>query len=357
MRKKHADRPETVSEQEAVPAYFSDDDYAVAKSHENYDDLKDAVEGVTESGAKLATIVKTMEHFASTHLEGSDGLEELLAMKLLFFEVYGQVLDGKLAESESKTKEPPSPAAKAKKTIKAVPPSTGNHIDLVGMKYIKLPGGNISLGSSDFPDNPPHKKVIAPFEMSKTVVTQKMYQQITGKNPSHFVPTESTIKAAGITNTDDHPVENVSWFEAVEYCKALTLKATDVDAKIKEKIKDYSPEKYMDFALKNPAAHLYRLPSEWEWEYAAQSEDDDVWQGSNSGNRTHSVNEGKENKHKLKMRGNVWQWCAEIYSETKRGLRGGSWNYDYADRFRSAARNDDGPGLHINDVGFRPVRT
>lgn len=49
---------------------------------------------------------------------------------------------------------------------------------------------------------------VAPFYMAKYEVTQKLWREVTGKNPSNF-------------SGDNLPVESVTWLEAVEFCNAL----------------------------------------------------------------------------------------------------------------------------------------
>ena len=59
-----------------------------------------------------------------------------------------------------------------------------------------------------------HVKLTKGFWMLETEVTQALYQEIMGGNPSNF-------------KGDDLPVENVSWHEAMEFCKELTTRLSD----------------------------------------------------------------------------------------------------------------------------------
>ena len=372
-------KQERVSEMNSVQHYFSDDHYEQASGYDNYWDLRDAVEELPGLGEKLAVIYKSMEEFAKGLLEGSEGLEELLAMKLLFYEIYGQVLDGKGLMPITPEETTTASLIKEKIVQKTSPAAVTNNIDSttysVGMKYVRLPGGdNIPLGSTEFSENPPHIVSLSPFSISETCVTQAMYEQVMGINPSGFTITNDKIIAAGITDTGSHPVEQVNWAEANAYAQKLSLLATDIDVKVKKEIKDLSPEDYNKYTIWHPNARLFRLPTEAEWEYAAQDEGDESWSARNSGSRTHSVAEGKANNIGLKMRGNVCQWCADVwnrdYWKTASGkdpvnmspggarvIRGGSWYFSRDSHFRAACRyyvDSDDRSCYL---GFRLVRT
>ncbi|MEK6558013.1 MAG: SUMF1/EgtB/PvdO family nonheme iron enzyme [Candidatus Margulisiibacteriota bacterium] len=395
---KHTDRPETVSEHQAVPAYFVDKDYADAQAHENYDDLRDTVDSITGSGAKLATIVKTMEHFASTHLEGSEGLEELLAMKLLFFEIYGQVLDGKIETAPKPIGVSATVAEKVKPTSTVQPAgTTSTNVDPAGMSYIALSGGaSIAMGSTSDNDNPPHTVSLRPFQMAKYLVTQEQYEKIMGNNPSYFQlsndDAKEKLKQAGITDTSQHPVEQVSYEEGYAYAQKLSLMDPAIPETIKSQFRTLSAPAYADYVIANPGKGLYRPATDSEREYATQGGattkyfwGDDFtkvkeygWTAvdSDAGGITHPVGKKKANAFGLfDVIGNVWtgthDWYKDSFYEsgkhydnpigpatgTSRGLRGGSWNYDNADFFRSAYRFYDDPSFRDCFVGLRLVRT
>ncbi len=77
------------------------------------------------------------------------------------------------------------------------------------------------------------------FRMGKYEVQQSEYQAVIGTNPSYY---------AGHTN---RPVEQVTWDDAMEYCRCLTEGQRSAGCL--------------------PAGMVYRLPTEAEWEYACRA--------------------------------------------------------------------------------------
>ena len=115
------------------------------------------------------------------------------------------------------------------------------------------------------------------FEMLSTEVTQELYLKIIGTNPSKF-------------KGDNLPVEQVSWYDAVKFCNALSQKMglTPVYTINGNKV------------TQNTSANGFRLPTVEEWQYAAKGGenysyagsdniDDVAWYGDNSGYKTHPV--------------------------------------------------------------------
>lgn len=214
------------------------------------------------------------------------------------------------------------------------------------MVFVK--GGTFQMGSKDYEDSKPiHPVTLSDFEIGKYQVTQKLWQEIMGDNPSHFKENENC------------PVEQVSWEDTQEFLKKLNARFP---------------------------GRPYRLPTEAEWEYVArggtQSKgfeyagstnlDEVAWYDKTADSRTHPV--GLKNSNELgshDMSGNVWEWCSDWYgiytsgsqtnpqgpsSGSDRVLRGGSW-FSYPHGCRDSNRNGSAPADRYNVIGFRLART
>ncbi len=146
-------------------------------------------------------------------------------------------------------------------------------------------------------------------------MTQTQYKQVMGTNPSHFSATGKGKDLVANLETGRHPVENVTWNEAAEFCAKLSQQ---------EKLTPF------DFRSGETMTSLegtgYRLPTEAEWEYACRAgtttrfwsgdEDQDLTRAgrflSNSGGRTHSAGELKANPFGLAdVHGNVWEYVLD----------------------------------------------
>jgi hypothetical protein len=193
-----------------------------------------------------------------------------------------------------------------------------------------------------------------PFVISKKLITQSIYSLIMGKNPSHFP-------------SDNLPVENVTFFDAVMLCNKLSAK------------EGYS-EVYTvtnDNIIYNQDVAGYRLPFEIEWEYALGYDSIDIqenldtiaWYNDNSKHITHEVGKKKENRFGIfDMLGNVWEWCFDNYKEKPsqtavlednnilRVLRGGSFA-DFKNMFtkEKAFRKKENESTKNRFTGFRVV--
>ena len=182
---------------------------------------------------------------------------------------------------------------------------------------------------------------------------------------------------AGFEQTDEHPVVNVSWNDAVAFCKWLSKKESKT----------------------------YRLPTEAEWEYACRAgtttryySGDDPETLAKIGNVADATFKAKfpDTKYTIKasdgyvftspvgsfqanafglydMHGNAWEWCSDWYSAeyyaasaaedpigpdsgNDRVLRGGSW-LNWPTNIRSAFRLWGTPDKRFSYTGFRVART
>jgi formylglycine-generating enzyme required for sulfatase activity len=202
--------------------------------------------------------------------------------------------------------------------------------------------------------------------MGKFVVTQAQWRAVAGmpKVDRALDPAPSKFK-------DDHrPVEQITWYEAVEFCERLSQKT----------------------------GKLYRLPSEAEWEYACRagttsdfycgdtitmnfahydySKDGGISPPIKKLYRNHTIEVGSfpPNAFGLyDMHGNVWEWCADYWFANYQGapidgsasiaggnkfyrmLRGGSWKDKVWDYCRSSTRLKSEPDSRNDGVGFRVV--
>jgi len=229
-------------------------------------------------------------------------------------------------------------------------PSVGNiskeFTNSIGMRLKLIPKGTFIMGSpveNAGPDKlypfgfepsegeQPHEvKVSWNYFLGVTEVTQGQFEKVMGENPSWFLKQNNPK-----FDTSKYPVENLSWNDAVEFCKRLS-----------------------ELPEEKKARRNYRLPTEAEWEYACRSGSkkafsfgasveslgDYAWFNMNSRRQPHPVGEKKPNDWGLyDMHGNVNEWCADTFwpyqKETitdpiclvKSGVRifrGGYWNTD-----------------------------
>ncbi len=255
-----------------------------------------------------------------------------------------------------------------------------------GMIHVK--GGTFHMGSNDGDDDekPVHSVTVSDFYMGKYEVTQGEYQSVMGTNPSYsqFVPMNAGLNA---------PVEQVSWFNAIEFCNNLSDKEG-----LRKCYSGLGDNISCDFS-----ANGYRLPTEAEWEYAARggnkskgymySGSNDLgeagWYVQNAGDELLSgdwdVNKIIDNNNKTHtaggkianelgiydMSGNVWEWCWDWYGDYSSGSqsnprgpgqgsfrvnRGGSW-INGASGCRSAYRGSRSPVNSNCVIGFRFARS
>ena len=224
--------------------------------------------------------------------------------------------------------------------------------------WVWVEGGSFYMGCTseqsdcDDDEKPVHTVSIDGFYITKYEVTFSQYDEyceMTGRR-------KPNDEGWGRGN---RPVINVTWYEAVDFCKWLSEKT----------------------------GTTIRLPTEAEWEYAARggqrsrgfkyagsnNVDSVAWYKGNSGGKTHPVGQKQPNELGLyDMSGNVWEWCMDWYDKnyysqspqknpfgplngTSRIDRGGSWFGDSV-YVRVSNRSYYRPTYGLKSLGFRIVR-
>ena len=275
----------------------------------------------------------------------------------------------------------------------------------VGAKMVLIPPGEFLMGSTDEqveaalkvagelgddqamknriqkPERPQHRVVLTkPFMMGATEVTVGQFkkfveatkylteaEQYGFSDSSEKVLTDKITKVQKQTNwrragpdvTDDSPVTQITWNDAVAYCNWLSTQ---------EKV-------------------TYRLPTEAEWEFACRagtttqfSFGDDValfeqygWYNKNAASKSQQVGTKRPNGFGLyDLHGSLAEWCQDFYEEKwyaksppndpngpssgfAHVIRGG-YQRDPASACRSATRFSFPPSLRSFAIGFRCVR-
>jgi formylglycine-generating enzyme required for sulfatase activity len=275
------------------------------------------------------------------------------------------------------------PRETAARSVKSGPSSSlpaEKMTNSLGMTLVRIEAGDFLMGTTKeqvnqlmrlFPDSkresfddeqPQHPvKIFRPFFLGIDEVTQGQYEAVMGMNPSNF------------KGSDNLPVENVSWFEAIEFCNKLS-----------EREKRTPFYRIVGSEVTSIGGDGYRLPTEAQWEYACRAKtaslypfgdvvnrlDEHAWYASNAESKTHPVGQKLPNAWGLHdMLGNVWEWCADAYDEnyyavsppadppgatkpSPRVFRGGSWYY-YPGYCRPANRDRCVPEYRNGYLGFR----
>ena len=252
--------------------------------------------------------------------------------------------------------------------IKFFSEALGNGVEL-DMVYI--PRGSFDMGSPEDEkgheenESPQHRVTVSTFFISRYPVTQAQWRAIASlpkvdidleADPSYF-------------KGDNRPVEQVNWYDAVEFCARLSRET----------------------------GREYRLPSEAEWEYACRAGTTTPFHfgetitgelANYDASRTYAdepkgeylgettpVGQFPPNAFGLSdMHGNVWEWCEDTWHDNYEGaptdgsawldnndnrsqyrlLRGGSWS-EYPGSCRCGYRGISPPVSRNDDVGVRVV--
>jgi len=242
--------------------------------------------------------------------------------------------------------------------------------EAISLDMLLVPGGSFVMGSpkdelerSDA-EEPPHQVTVPSFFMGRYPVTQAQWQAVAA------LPTVARDLKPEPSNFQgkNRPVEQVSWYDTVEFCARLEVLT----------------------------ARAYRLPSEAEWEYACRAKTQTPFYFGNTlttelanyvGNYTYSNGPTGEYRKETTpvdlfglanafglcdMHGNVYEWCKDHWhsnyedaptdgrawlsedDKANRVRRGGSWNF-YPSNCRSAYRDCVTPDDAYGNIGFRVV--
>lgn len=226
----------------------------------------------------------------------------------------------------------------------------------VTLEMVRIPAGEFLMGAGEGEEGareseyPQHLVKVPEFWIGKYAVTQAQWRAVAAmpkverdvaSDPAHF-------------RGDNHPVEQISWEDAIEFCRRLSQHA------------------------KKTTKRAYTLPNEAQWEYACRARTTtpfhfgptittDLVCHRNDG--TKPVGEFPPNGFGLHdMHGNVWEWCIDGWhenykdaptdgsvwesSDKKKVLRGGSWNLDPA-VCRAAGRGRVEADDRFVNFGFR----
>lgn len=224
-------------------------------------------------------------------------------------------------------------------------------------------------------ETPCHKLYLNEYYIARYPVTVAQFNEFV-KDSKYEPSSENSL--LGILN---HPVRNITWYDALAYCKWLNEKLKTISAV-------HMPNNEIEdkfWSGINLGTLVVKLPSEAEWEKGARGDGDTKifpWGDDESSNKancnmtigsTSSVGcfpQGKSPYGLLDMSGNVWEWTRSIHKAytydpfdgrenledrvIHRVLRGGGF-YDGNRDIRCACRYWYFPDLWVDRLGFRVV--
>lgn len=253
--------------------------------------------------------------------------------------------------------------------------------------WCRIPAGPVTLVVGGYVPEGGQTFAVQAFAMAKYPITNAQFDVFVEANDGYCNPKwwdySDDAKAWRKQNTKpqdpalggvgDHPRANVTWYEAVAFCRWLSVQI------------DPTPAASPNSGRGEKGGGLITLPTEPQWQRAAQALPDgrdsgyiypwgNDWDGARCNNsmgknrrqnRTAPVTqyegEGRCPCGVADLSGNVWEWCLtkyetggnEVNRVNDRVLRGGSWYDSDPDNFRADVRYGNYPDIGYMDVGFR----
>jgi formylglycine-generating enzyme required for sulfatase activity len=262
------------------------------------------------------------------------------------------------------------------------------YVNSVGITMLRIGGGAFSRRYNWVRNSPTQQvRITRPFFLSDREISVGLYERFMGDTEYPYEKSKDWPGAnKTISHTPDHPVQNVSWYDAVMFCNWLSRK---------EGLRHcYEPKKGTLQRSRGESgdtwelllgANGYRLPTEGEWEYACRAGsatkyshgDDDSLIGRyavfGAATRTEPCASKLPNAWGLfDMHGNVFEYCQDWYASyearavvedptgpavaTRRVGRGGSYESDQ-NACTASYRDQPFPGYRSRHQGFRLART
>lgn len=202
------------------------------------------------------------------------------------------------------------------------------------------------------------------YQMSSTEITQKLFEEVTGENPSDH-------------KNPNYPVENVSYYDVIYFCNKLSVlmgyEPVYVIAGETDILMAYRPFynfKIYDEIKMNEDADGFRIPAMAEWQYAAKGGENYKYPGSDNiddiaivepydpeESHEYEVAQKKPNGYGLyDMSGNVSEWVMDVYEEELNYTCGACFASGYSEGFEITDWGYGSRRYGRGDIGIRLLR-
>jgi formylglycine-generating enzyme required for sulfatase activity len=348
-----------------------------------YKSIEPRLRQIEDTGERIEALKTYLKEQYPTLTETYDKTGGTFPLFVPLFDVAARVLDEKWGKARSKT-DFGTWQRPIRQTSKSVVDLPDNHLEIGGIRFIKIPAGKFIMGSKEGnelaygDEHPQHTLELPEFFMARFPVTNSQYQKFT--DASGYVTLAENVGRENsgrggfekgfnwrtplgrnhIGQIPNHPVVQITWRDALAYVRWLNEASKD----------------------ELPSGYRFILPTEAQWEKSARGEYGNEWPWGNEFDpkRCNSTEGGKGSTTPvdaypsgaspygvLDMVGNVWEWTHTLFkdypykaddgreSEVRSGrrvLRGGSFR---GDRYfaRCASRFYADPDSRGSGIGFR----